>query len=90
MTLSRPSSRLRLFDMNLFELADFVSGYILLPTGALLLSLYVVFVWKFDRFAAETNTGAGALSVTAAWKPLMVLMIPVAVAVVLLVGLGVI
>ncbi len=85
-----PWSGFRLFGMDLFTLIDTVSGRFMLAAGALVLSLYVVFVWRFDGFQAETNTGAGTVQVTAAWKPLMVFVIPLAVALVLLLGIGVI
>ena len=84
-----PWAGLRLFGMDLFDLADTVSGSVLLPAGALMLSLYTVFVWKFEGFRDETNIGAGPLRITSAWKPLVVVLIPLAVAVVWLVGLGI-
>lgn len=84
-----PWSGFRVLGMDLFALADTVSGNVLLPAGALALSLYTVFVWKFEGFRDEANVGAGAVKITGAWKPLIVVLIPVAVAVVWLVGLGV-
>ncbi len=84
-----PGSDLRVFGMDLFAFADVTSGRYLLPLAGLTLALYVAFVWGFDRFRDETNAGAGRVRVTAAWKPLMVFLIPVAVAFVLLVGAGI-
>ncbi len=84
-----PWSDVRLFDMDLFGLADKVSGSYMLPAGGLVLALYTVFVWKFDRFRDETNVGAGSFKVSGLWKPLVVFVIPLAVAVVLLAGLGI-
>ena len=83
-----PWSGFRVFGMDLFTLVDTVSGSFMLATGGLMLSLYVVFVWGFDGFRSETNAGAGTIRVGAAWKPLMVFVIPVAVAIVLIFGLG--
>ncbi len=83
-----PWSGFRIYDMDLFVLFDTVSGNFLLPTAALAVSLYVVFAWKFDRFRDETNVGSGSVRINAMWKPLVVFAIPVAVIVVLLMGLG--
>lgn len=84
-----PWSHVRLFGMDLFVLADTVSGNYLLPAGGLLLSLYVIFAWTFERFLQDTNQGARRLRVTVLWKPLMIVGIPLAVFAVLLAGLGV-
>ena len=84
-----PWSGFRILDMDLFVFLDRLSGTFLLPTGALAVSLYVVFGWTFDRFRDDTNVGSGSVKITAAWKPLVVFVIPVAVIVVLLMGLGV-
>jgi len=46
-------------------------------------------VWKFDRFREETNVGAGWLKIPRLWKPLVVFVIPLAVAIVLMTGLGI-
>ena len=85
-----PWSAIRVYEMDLFGLADWVSTNVLLPTSGLLLSLYVVFVWGFDDFRTDTNVGAGAIRVSAAWRSLVVFVIPVVVMVVLLAGLGII
>ena len=82
-----PWTWLRIFGLDLFAFFDTVSGNFGLAAGGLTLSLYVVFAWGFDRFREEINAGAGRLKVTPAWKPLMVVVIPVAVAVVLAIGL---
>ena len=44
----------------------------------------------FDRFMDDTNRGAGAIKVTAAWGPVMKFVAPIAVAFVVLTGLGLI
>ena len=76
--------------MDLFTFADMVTGRFMLAAGSWVLSLYVVFAWGFDDFQLETNIGAGRIRVSAAWKPLMIFVIPVAVAMVLFFGLGLI
>lgn len=84
-----PWSDLKWFGKDLFSLADFVSGNVLLPVGGLLLALYVVFAWTFRGFLRDANVGAGRVRVTGAWRPLMLGAIPLAVVLVLLAGLGV-
>lgn len=53
---------------NLFDFADFLSGNILMPLGAIVLSLYVIVKWKFNSFKEEINYGAGKLKVNNAMK----------------------
>lgn len=76
------------FGRNLFELLDHTSGQILLPAAGLMLALYTAFGWGFAAFREETNRGAGIFRVTAAWKPLVLVLIPLAVAIVVLMGWG--
>jgi SNF family Na+-dependent transporter len=59
-----------------------------LPVGGLLLALYTVFAWGFESFREEVNRGAGSLRVGRAWKPLVTVIIPLAVLIVLAAGLG--
>lgn len=83
-----PWSHIQLFGLDLFGLADTVSGNYLLPAGGLLLALYMIFGWGFDGFRNDVNVGATWLRITPLWKPLVVFIIPVAVIVVVLGGLG--
>ena len=85
-----PWSGLQVSGMDLFTFVDMVTGRFMLAAGSWVLSLYVVFAWGFDDFQLETNMGAGRIQVSAAWKPLMMFVIPIAVAMVLLLGLGLI
>ena len=84
-----PWAAARLGGRNLFELADYVSGNIFLTVGGFAISLYVAVAWGFERFRADTNRGAGRFRVTAAWGPVMRFLLPVAVGLVVLAGLGV-
>lgn len=65
---------------NFFDFADYISGNVMMPLGALILSLYVVIVWKFKGFQSETNVGAeqGTLKVFNWWAPLVKFIIPAA------------
>lgn len=75
---------------SLFVALDSVIGNYLLPVGGLLLVVYAVLCWGFANFRDDVNTGAGRVRVTAVWKPLVTAIIPIAVALLLLVGLGLI
>ena len=73
---------------GLFDLADYISGNVFLTLGGLAISLYVGLAWGFDRFREDTNRGAGAFRVTAAWGPITRFVAPIAVGIVVLAGLG--
>jgi NSS family neurotransmitter:Na+ symporter len=85
-----PLSHLGPWGPSLFVAIDDFAVRYLLPLGGFTLVLYTVFVWGFDRFRDEVNRGAGRLRVNAAWKPLVTVLIPIAVAVVLAAGFGLI
>lgn len=83
-----PWTGARVLGMDLFAVADTVSGTVLLPLGALVLALYVGRVWGFDRFRADVNEGAGAFRVSPLWRPIVGWLTPIAVLVVMLTGFG--
>ena len=83
-----PWAAVRIGGRGLFELADYVSGNLFLTLGGLLISLYVATAWGFERFRTETNQGAGRFRITGAWAPVMRFLVPVAVGLVVLAGLG--
>jgi len=85
-----PWSEVSVFGMDLFVLTDYVSGSVLLPIGALALALYVAVSWGWKGFRDDLNQGAGTVRVGPSWKPFVMVLIPLAVAMILLVGLGVI
>lgn len=68
-------------------MADFISGNILMPLGALLIAIFIAAVFKFRRYKKEANRGAGAFKVQHWWKPLVSFVIPIAVAVIMITGL---
>ena len=48
----------KLFDMNMFDLFDFVSSNVLLPLGGILIALFVGWVWGAEHFIrAFSNNG---------------------------------
>lgn len=81
-------SEVRFFGLDLFGLVDFVSGNIMLVLSGLLLALYTAGVWGFSAFQQEANVGAGRFRVAGWWRPFVQFVIPAAVALVLLAGLG--
>jgi len=85
-----PWSGFTIAGMDLFTLADSIANNWLLPLGGLLLVIYAGWAWGFDAFRAETNHGAGMLRIPAWWRPLIVWIIPLALILVMLSGLGVV
>ncbi|RCW40745.1 NSS family neurotransmitter:Na+ symporter [Halopolyspora algeriensis] len=82
-----PLSDVIIAGKNLFTWADFISGSILMPLGALLIIVFVALFFGFNRYREEANRGAGAIRVQGWWKPLVVVVIPLAVAVIMVTGL---
>lgn len=83
-----PWSHVRILGMDLFDFANRVSGDYLLALGGLLISLYIIFAWGWNDYRAETNVGSGRVKVGVTWGPFVRFLIPIAVVVVLLAGLG--
>jgi NSS family neurotransmitter:Na+ symporter len=72
---------------NFFDFADYLSGNIMMPLGALVLSFYTLLVWKFDKFQEELNTGSEKLKVYNWWGPLVKFLIPIALVIIFLTGI---
>lgn len=77
-----------IFGKNLFDCADYLSGNIMMPIGAIALILYVLFVWKFDNFREEANVGAKGLKVPSFFKPIAYIL-PIVLIVIFITGLGI-
>ena len=71
---------------NFFDFADYLSGNIMMPFGALVLSFYTLFIWKFKNFKQEANIGASGFIVFDWWKPLVTIVIPIALAIIFVTG----
>ena len=84
-----PWAHIQAFGKDIFVLVDTLSGNFLLVASGLALAAYTAFAWGWERFRDETNVGAGRLKVFPWWKPFIKYIIPIAVAVILLGGLGV-
>ena len=73
---------------SIFDFADHLSGDIMMPVDALLVALYLTFVWKFENYRDECNVGAtGLIRVATWWKPLVAYLIPLALLTILYRGL---
>ncbi len=83
-----PWSHIQIFGRDLFGLADHVTGTYMLAIGGLLIALYVAVVWGWSNFRDETNIGSGRIKINSTWKPFVRFIIPAAVGLVLLSGLG--
>ena len=82
-----PWSHILIGGMNFFDLADYVSGNIMMPLGALVLSMYTLFVWKFNNFQEEANVGTKGFKVFNWWKPLVTIVIPAALVIIFITGI---
>ena len=83
-----PWSHLRVGDMNLLQTLDFLVGTYRVPVGGIILALFVATTWGWPAFRDETNVGSGPIKVTALWRPLIQFLIPAAVLLVFLAGMG--
>ncbi len=81
-----PWSNILIGGRNFFDFADYVSGNIAMPLGALLLSLFTLFVWKFNKYQEDTNIGAKKLKVYDWWSPLIKYLIPIALFLIFVTG----
>lgn len=81
-----PWKDVMIFGKNFFDFADYFSGNILMPLGAIILSLYTAMVWTFDGFKNEINADKGALKINNAWKPLVLYLIPLALIIIFVKG----
>ena len=73
---------------NLFDFADFLSGNIMMPLGAIALILYTLFKWKFDVFREDVNNGANSIKVPKVLKYVSYLL-PFVLIIIFLKGLGI-
>lgn len=81
-----PWSDILIGGRNFFDFADYFSGNILMPLGALILSLFTVMVWKFEKYQEETNIGTKGFKVYSWWSPLVKVIIPIALVIIFVTG----
>lgn len=82
-----PWSNITILGRNFFDLADFISGNVLMPLGALMISLYTAYKWKYENYMDEVNIGAGKVRVYKFMKPIVIYLIPIAVFIIMVTGL---
>lgn len=51
----------KIFGLNFFDLADWLASNILLPIGGLFISIFVAWIWGFDKVLIEMKRGAESL-----------------------------
>lgn len=79
-----------LFNLNLFDLLDWISANLLLPLGGLFISLFVGWYLGREKIAEELEKGAGVIPwLLTAFIFLVKFVAPGAIAIVFLHGLGV-
>ncbi len=76
-----------IFGMNFFDFDDFLSGNILMPLGAISISLYTIFRWTFAKFQEEANANTVNFRVSNYWKPLVVGLIPISLIIIFITGI---
>ena len=63
-----PLAGIRIGDKSLFVFMEYLVTSLMMPTGALLLSVFVAWRFGFDAFCRETNKGARRWRVTRQWQ----------------------
>ncbi|MCH7771926.1 MAG: sodium-dependent transporter [Bacteroidetes bacterium] len=84
----------KIFGLNFFALVDFIASNILLPLGGLLISIFVAWVWGFDKALVNLREGAEKLFdnspwVIKFWKIFLRFFAPVLIFLVLLHSIGI-
>lgn len=83
-----PWSDILIGDKNFFDFADYLSGNILMPLGALTLALYTLFKWKFENYKEDTNIGSSSgFKVYDWWAVAVKYIIPVALVIIFITGI---
>ncbi|MCF6269440.1 MAG: sodium-dependent transporter [Melioribacteraceae bacterium] len=86
-------SDMTIFGLNFFDLADYLASNILLPVGGLFISIFIAWVWGFDKVLIELKKGSEKLFdnspwVINYWKVFIKYFAPVLIFLVLLSKLG--
>lgn len=81
-------SDITILGKNLFDFADYLSGNIMMPLGAIVLILYTLLSWKFENFQTDVNTGTTGLKVGNFWRYIAYIL-PVVLIIIFITGLGI-
>ncbi len=78
--------------LNFFDLADFLASNILLPLGGLLISIFVAWIWGFEKAIPALLKGATKMShnnmVLMSWKFFLKFVAPVFIFIIFLHSIG--
>lgn len=83
-----------IFGKNFFDLVDYLASNILLPLGGLLISIFIAYVWKFDKALIALKDGSEKIFnknplVITLWQIFIKYFAPVLIFLVLLSSIGV-
>lgn len=83
----------KIFGLTFFDLVDFIASNILLPFGGLLISVFVAWVWGFDKVLQNLKLGAEKLFdnypwLISLWKIFLKFLSPVLIFLVFLHSIG--
>jgi len=79
-------SACRVLGKSIFDFADYLSGNVMMPVDALLVSLYISFVLKFKGYMEEANKGldeTNSWRVSSWWMPWVTYGLPVVLIVIM-------
>jgi NSS family neurotransmitter:Na+ symporter len=82
-----------IFNLNFFDLADFIASNVMLPLGGLLIAIFVAWIWSYDRVLPALREGAENLFdkypwVITFWKIFLKYLSPILIFLVLLHSIG--
>ncbi|MBU0558600.1 MAG: sodium-dependent transporter [Bacteroidetes bacterium] len=83
-----------IFGKNFFDIVDFLASNILLPLGGLLISIFVGYIWGFDKVLVNLKEGSQNLFdnypyIILTWKFFLKYLSPILIFIVLLHSLGI-
>ena len=86
-------SDVKIFDLDFFELVDFIASNILLPLGGLLISIFVAWIWGYEKVIPNLRKGAENFfdnhqRIVFAWKIFLKYFSPVLIFLVFLYSIG--
>ncbi len=85
---------IKIFEMNFFDMANYLSSNVMLPLGGMLIAIFVGYVWGIDKVLAELKNGSEILFskfrwIISTWVVLVKYIAPVLIFLVLLQLLGI-